>query len=167
MISSSFRLAVKKQSTTQTPTADFNIAANMVAEHGLLQSLKDEWTAAREAFKAASFTMSTGDTLEIQTAFKSVDKMFEIQEKFLSNVDNRFKGMSTDLEKQFTEVNKQFGEVNRAVVSGISKVASGTPLNKEFKADVGNYKAVQSLKIFDNDRDKFVEWNDKLLNAIS
>ena len=86
-----------------------------------------------EAFKAVSFTMSTGDTTEIQAAFKGVDKMFEIQEKFLVQVDTKFKGMATELDRQFTEVNKQFGEINRAVVNGIGNVASGAPLKNDFK----------------------------------
>ena len=33
--------------------------------------------------------------------------------------------------------------------------------------DVSQSKAVQMLKVFDCDREKFVSWNDKLINAMS
>ena len=42
---------------------------------------------------------------------------------------------------------------------------TGAPRDK--KVDVGNYKAIQVFKSFDNTREQFVQWNDKLLNAIS
>ena len=55
----------------------------------------------------------------------------------------------------------EFGQAEGAIVSSMNKP------ERKFTGDVSSHKCVKNLKDVDGDREKFIEWNDKLLNAVS
>ena len=44
---------------------------------------------------------------------------------------------------------------------------SGTRSNREWTADVSTHKAIQALLVFKNERQEFMTWNEKMINAFS
>ena len=118
------------------------IPVGMVAEPSLTDLL-GEMSNNRQAFHAVVEKLETNDTTTIKGGFNTVSQL-----------------MST-FERMFNIVNKRFERSEGAIISSLNRPA------KLHNGDAGNHKAIQSLKMFDCDREKFVEWNDKLLNALS
>ena len=114
----------------------------MAAERSLTDLIVES-TAARITFQQELAAVASNDVSVITTGFTSIAKM-------LTGVEDMMKAASKRIEKS-----------EEAILTSISRDA------KKFQGDAGNHKAIQALKVLDADREKFVEWNDKFLNAIS
>ena len=66
----------------------------------------------------------------------------------------------------FKKFNSEFKNIYATIGKSLVQQKVAGPSNR-YKKDVGEHRAVQALKPFDNERDKFNLWNDKLLNALS
>ena len=119
------------------------IQFGMVAEPSLTDLLRTA-EASRVRFQGELAAVVSNEVAVIQTGFNSIANM-------MINFENIAAAVNRRIER--SEAAILTSNVNRE--------------SKKYHGDAGNHKAIQALKMLETDREKFVEWNDKLLNAIS
>ena len=134
-----------------------DIATDMVAELGRTLQAKllefKTWFQALEPHQIEKHYNLTAEQ----------DQQIKKNEDQLALLHQRTENEGT-LATQFgLELLKGFQSAIPAAAPASSRPGETTP----FKIDISNHKAIQSLKSFDNEREKFVEWNDKLINALA
>ena len=114
----------------------------MAAEPSLTDLLHTS-TGLRTQFQTELARVASNDVRVITTGFNSIANM-------MIGIEDMMRAVSVRCERS-----------EAAIIASVNRDA------KKYQGDAGNHKAIQALKILDTDREKFVEWNDKLLNAIS
>ena len=137
--------------TSSGPTIPIQIA--MVAEHGLRSTVGnfENWIA---QFNQGVTQRLTDDPANNAHQVKELGHGVNNGMQFVLTA---VKGIETRL----TQIEAGFA---RASWTGTGDAAIK---EKRYHVDVANFKAIQSLRVFDSDREKFIPWNDKLLNAMS
>ena len=72
----------------------------------------------------------------------------------------------TRQQEEVLENKKAITQQNAAIVAAISNNTGTGNANRQFSRPISEHKAIQYLKVFESDKLQFVNWNDKLINAL-
>ena len=108
-----------------------------------LTQLKAEFTAAWATAKANN---ATGP--EVVQSMERLWKLMEISENM------------------FSEVTRKFTVLDSSIVEALVNGGPKRPYVKH-EQDISEHKALYPLKIFSSNREQFIQWNDKLINALT
>ena len=111
-----------------------------------------------ESFQMLQMFQKTNAML---TALTMRNSQMEINARAFAGRINKLENDSTN---QDTLI-QQIGELGEAIKEQGSK--GGGKGGSAFSKPISEYKALQSLPIFNSERNKFRDWNDKLINALA
>ena len=148
------------------------------------QILEKHEQVANEVNKA--FLGHDGMFTSYEATLTSHEAALTAQKDEIKDIEQKLKTQSEAAEKKIQQLTEVFNNVNAEmkkdmnkhnenIVNAVGKLngfggagGGGAPaqdFNKSKK--ISEFKCIQNLKVFDNDREQFVQWNDKLLNAFS
>ena len=146
----------------------------MVAELRLQEVLTEIEIARADVLNDIDFYKPTF-TDELATILNKVAHLIEKTETSFKTLQNKFQEDKENETQYRFKIDTKMNEHNTNIVNAVggfvnafggSNRSGGGPAQHS-KPDVANHKSIQMLKTFDNDRNNFVEWNDKLINAFA
>ena len=153
-------MAVEMQALRGALNLDLN------ATVGISQDVAEKFTSVSQHLEVTESVFKALDAKVAQKdEVKKLEDVLNGKVQALTELFNEFSKATADkVNKHNEDLIQAIGKVNTINSGGPAPTSSG--YNKNNKC-ISEYKAIQNLKAFEGDREYFVQWNDKLLNAMS
>ena len=133
---------------------------------GINQDIAEKFTSISQHLEVTESVFNALDAKVAQKDdLKNLESILNGKVRMMTELFNEFnQGITDKVNKHNEDIIQAIGKVNFINSGGPAPTSSG--YNKNNKC-ISEYKAIQNLKAFEGNREYFVQWNDKLLNAMS